>query len=134
MSDSDMSMTSSDRSSGRKCSDSETDEYCRVVCRQVSTAANKFLTTGPVHQTIPLQKKNSTKMRTRVVSLQTLRRETAKSDPSVYSVKKNSSALCMSANLGYTDPKLIFLDTDRGNDVEERAKYNCMLMTLSAIG
>ena len=33
MSDSDISEISSYRSSGRECSDSETDEYCGVVCR-----------------------------------------------------------------------------------------------------
>ena len=129
MSDFDMSMTSSDRSSGRECSDGETDEYCGVVCRQVSTAVNKFRTTGPCAPDDSVEKTRRRWGRGWSHSRR-FGRETAKSDPSGYLVKKNSSALCMSANLGYTDPKLIFLDTDRGNEVEEWAKVLFLSLVL----
>ena len=75
---------------------------------------------GPVHPAIPL--KNSARMRRGWSHSRRFGRETAKSDSSLYLVKKNSSALCMLSKLGYTDPKLTFFDTDRGNEVDEWAK------------
>ena len=65
---------SSDRSSGRECSDSETDEYCGVVCRQVSAALYRFESCAPDDS----DKKNSVKMRTRMVPLQALRKRDSK--------------------------------------------------------
>ena len=109
-------MTSSDRSSGGYRSASETDQYCGVVCRQVSTAVNKFQTTGPCAPDNSVEKTRRRWGRGWSHSRR-FGKETAKSDSSLYLVKKNSSVLCMLAKLGYTDPKLTFFDTDRGNEV-----------------
>ena len=106
MSDFDMSMTSSDHSS-----------------RQVSTAVNKLWTTGPCAPDDSIEK-NSVKMRTRMVSLQTLQKGDCKvGSLSILGNEELKCALyCMSANLGSTNPKLTLLDTDRWNEVEELAK------------